>query len=136
MNANDTGASTKAGAEAIAKAPLISHNFNLRMLSPRKAPTWCKGKSGTVSQKYWNYPLVTRRAKEPTWAVGKAGHVSTKWWSYPLLSAPKTRDSAVGKAEFVSQKFWKYPLLSKDKKRDSAVGKARLIMTDSLVGKH
>jgi hypothetical protein len=129
MSAKGTGATTKAGEDAIAKAPLISHMFHIPLLSKRKKEP-VKGVNGPITPKYWNYPLVTRRAKEPNHCVGKSGYASTKWWSYPLLSPPQKRDSAVGKEEFVSQRFWKGPLVTRRKKEpDHAVGKARTILT-------
>ena len=128
--AKATGATTKAGEKAIAAAPLFSNMFGIRLLSERKAPTWAKGKSGPISTKYWNYPLLSKRKKEPDHAKDKSGHVSTKWFSYPLLSPRKTRDSAVGKSGHVSTKYWNYPLVTRRKQEPThAVGKARTILT-------
>ena len=110
---------------------LISEMMGWPLLSERKTkPAWAVGKSGHVSTKYWNYPLLSDPPKRDS-AVGKSGHVSTGFWKAPLLQERKTPPThCVGKSEHVSTKYWSGPLLV-DRKTEPkwAVGKSRLIMS-------
>lgn len=92
---------------------LISYMFHWPLLTERKKkPDWAVGKSGPITTKYLDYPLLAPDRKRDS-AVGKARHVSTAFLNYPLLSPPQKRNSAVGKSGHVSTKYFSYPLISK-----------------------
>lgn len=106
----------------------ISQVWNIPFFSDVKdKPDWAVGKSGHVSTKYFNYPLLTDPPKRDS-AKGKSGTFSAQF-GLPLLSRPRKRVSAKGKEGHVSTKYLPYPLLLDPPERDTAKGKSRHVST-------